>query len=73
VWDGSGGQLCIGNGEPWGRRMPFTRLVLTGIGEPPRLDDTFEELLLGPDLEGRSWSLSEDGFEPWLGDVRNIA
>lgn len=73
VWDGSGGQLCIGNGEAWGRRMPFTRLVLTGVGEPPDLGDTFEDLLLGPDLEGRSWSLAEDGFEPWLGDVRNIA
>ena len=73
VWDGSGGQLCIGNGESWGRRMPFTRLVLTGLGEPPQLDDAFDELLLGPDLEGRSWSLVEDGFEPWLGQIRDIA
>lgn len=74
VWDGSGGQLSIGNGRPWGRRTPFTRLVLTGVGEPPAdLEAIFERLLLGPDLEGRNWNLAEDGFEPWLGDIRDIA
>lgn len=74
VWDGSGGQLAIGNGRPWGRRAPFTRLVLTGVGEPPAgLRAVFERLLLGPDLEGRSWQLAEDGFEPWLGGIRDIA
>jgi G3E family GTPase len=74
VWDGSGGQLSIGTGRPWGRTAPFTRLVLTGVGEPPAgVRDVFESLLLGPDLEGRSWHVAEDGFEPWLGNIRDIA
>jgi G3E family GTPase len=74
VWDGSGGQLSIGTGQPWGRRAPFTRLVLTGVGEPPAgVEQVFENLLLGPDLEGRSWNVAEDGFEPWLGGIRDIA
>lgn len=74
VWDGSGGQLSVGSGRPWGRRTPFTRLVLTGVGQPPAgVQQTFERLLLGPDLEGRSWNRAEDGFEPWLGDIRDIA
>lgn len=73
VWDGSGGQLSIGTGRPWGRRAPFTRLVLTGVGEPPAgVERVFEELLLGPDMEGRNWNVDEDGFEPWLGNIRDI-
>lgn len=73
VWDGSGGQLSIGTGRPWGRRAPFTRIVLTGVGEPPAgLEDAFDALLLGPDLEGRNWRVDEDGFEPWLGNIRDL-
>jgi G3E family GTPase len=73
VWDGAGGQLSIGTGRPWGRRAPFTRIVLTGVGEPPAgLEDAFDDLLLGPDLEGRSWHVEEDGFEPWLGNIRDL-
>lgn len=77
VWDGAGGQLSIGNGETWGKRAARTRLVLTGIGSAPRyLDDAFAEMLLTPPEAGaRStlWRVAEDGFEPWLGPVREVA
>lgn len=76
VWDGAGGQLSIGNGDPWGARPPMTRLILTGVGTPPSdLADAFRAMLLTPDeaAAGGSWQLSEDGFEPWLGPVRRVA
>lgn len=74
VWDGAGGQLSIGTGRPWGRQRPFTRIVVTGVGEPAvGLEGAFEAMLLGPDLEGRQWRLAEDGFEPWLGEIRRSA
>lgn len=76
VWDGAGGQLSIGSGEPWGRRTPFTRIVLTGVGTPPaHLADSFEAMLLRPDEAPASagWQSFEDGFEPWLGPIRDVA
>lgn len=75
VWDGSGGQLSIGSGERWGRRDPFTRLVLIGTGLPdPALTRAFNALLLTPDeaAAGR-WHTAEDGFELWLGPLRGVA
>jgi len=76
-WDGAGGQLSIGDAEPWGRRAPFTRLVLAGVGEAPgHLRDAFEHLLLSPQelsSVGSVWPVAEDGFEPWLGAVREVA
>lgn len=76
-WDGAGGQLSIGHHGAWGRRTPFTRLVLTGLGTtPPDLVPAFEELLLTSE-ESRAtpggWQVLEDGLEPWLGDIRDIA
>lgn len=77
VWDGAGGQLSIGTGEPWGRRTPITRIVLVGVGTAPaHLPEAFEEMLVRPDealLGNRSWNVAEDGFEPWLGEIREIA
>lgn len=75
VWDGAGGQLSIGRGEPWGRRDPFTRIVLVGVGVPPApVAAAFERLLLTPDeASARSWQTPEDGFEPWLGPMREVA
>ncbi|MDP3893076.1 GTP-binding protein [Nocardioides sp.] len=75
VWDGSGGQLSIGRGEPWGRRTALTRLDLTGVGPvPDGLSTSFDEILLRPE-ESRShdWYTVEDGFEPWLGPIRDVA
>lgn len=77
AWSGAGGQLSIGNHRPWGRRVPSTRLVFTGLGEPPAdLAVAFEDLLLTPRearLDPRSWDVVEDGLEPWLGDIRDVA
>jgi G3E family GTPase len=74
VWDGAGGQLSVGSGEPWGTRVPLTRLVLTGVGTPPaHLDDAFASMLLTDDEAHHGWLLAEDGFEPWLGPIRRIA
>ncbi len=77
VWDGAGGQLSIGTGEAWGRRTPLTRIVIAGVGTAPaHLADAFEELLVRPDealLANRGWDTSEDGFEPWLGEIRESA
>jgi len=77
VWDGAGGQLSIGAGAPWGGTTPRTRLLLTGVGTAPgHLRDAFESLLLGPVealVETPSWAVPEDGLEPWLGPIRDIA
>lgn len=75
-WSGAGGQLSIGSHSRWGRRTPRTRLVLTGLGTtPPELVAAFEDLLLTPAeaLKHRSWDVLEDGLEPWLGDIRDVA
>lgn len=76
-WSGAGGQLSIGSYDRWGRRPPVTRLVLTGLGEPsPDLATAFEDILLTPAeslLDQRSWNVLEDGLEPWLGDIRDVA
>ncbi|GAA4814989.1 CobW family GTP-binding protein [Nocardioides caeni] len=72
-WDGAGGQLSIGDHASWGRRTPFTRIVITGVGvAPAHLREAFDGLLLAEHETG-SWSLSEDGFEPWLGPIREVA
>lgn len=75
-WSGAGGQLSIGSYSPWGRRTPVTRLLYTGLGTPPSdLRAAFEEVLLTP-AEARHaqpWDVIEDGLEPWLGDIRDVA
>lgn len=76
VWDGAGGQLSIGNGEPWGHRAPMTRIVITGLGAPlGHLGRSFERLLLTPTEArvSRSLLVHSDGFEAWLGPVRDVA
>jgi G3E family GTPase len=76
-WDGAGGQLSIGHHGTWGRRTPFTRLMLTGLGaRPTDLVAAFDELLVTPDEDRPdrgAWRVLEDGLEPWLGDIRDIA
>lgn len=76
-WSGAGGQLSIGSYSDWGRRTPATRLIFTGLGTTPHdLVAAFEDLLLNPTealLSKRSWDVLEDGLEPWLGDIRDVA
>lgn len=72
VWAGAGGQVSIGNGPSWGRSPRFSRLVLTGVGTAPaHLESAFDAMLLEP---GESVALpGYDGFEPWLGPIRDVA
>jgi G3E family GTPase len=76
-WSGAGGQLSIGSYSSWGRRAPLTRLIFTGVGTAPTdLAAAFEDLLLTPEesrRDQRSWDVVEDGLEPWLGDIRDVA
>lgn len=70
LWDGSGGQLSVGDGGGW-TGPAHTRLVMIGVGaEPAHLAGAFDELLL---RDGERWSSAEDGFEPWLGPLRDVA
>ncbi|MEV5003233.1 GTP-binding protein [Nocardioides sp. LML1-1-1.1] len=72
-WDGAGGQLSIGDSAAWGRRTPFTRIVLTGVGAAPaHLRAAFDGLLVAPG-EQVAHPGGEDGFEPWLGPIREVA
>jgi G3E family GTPase len=78
TWDGAGGQLSIGDHAAWGKRAPFTRIVVTGVGAAPEeLRDAFAAMLVRPGEAGSrerpAWSVSEDGFEPWLGPIRAVA
>lgn len=76
-WSGAGGQLSIGSHTRWGRGTPRTRLLLTGLGDAPHdLVVAFDELLLTPAesrLGRQAWDMTEDGLEPWLGDIRDVA
>jgi len=75
-WSGAGGQLSIGGYRPWGRRTPRTRLLFTGLGTPPGdLRAAFDEVLLTPaeTRHPQPWDVVEDGLEPWLGDIRDVA
>ncbi len=75
VWEGAGGRVALGVSGMWGRRTPQTRLVITGIGDPPAdLPAAFHELLAGPfELALRNWRVAEDGLEQWLGPVEEAA
>ncbi len=76
-WDGAGGQLSIGTWSEWHQDTPRTQLIFTGVGTPPaELVAVFEGLLISDaDVANPppSWAVLEDGFEPWLGPVENVA
>ncbi len=72
AWDGAGGQLSIGDLQPWGRTAPFTRLVITGVGEQrDALRSAFADIVL-TDTEVRrglaEWLGRPDVLAPWLGE-----
>lgn len=76
-WGGAGGQLSLGSSRRWGALTPRTRLLFTGIGAvPASLERSFEEILVQPEeglIRTPSWSGPEDGFEAWLGPIRDAA
>lgn len=73
VWDGSGGQLSIGEAGPW-RGEAMTHLVVTGIdeGDRGRVERAFDDVLLTGHEQPRAvqqWAGRPDGLEAWLGEV----
>ena len=75
-WDGAGGQLSVGPCEH-DDIGPHTRILVTGIDDGrDALRTLFHRCLLS-DAElaerGTIWECETDGFEPWLGPVRQIA
>lgn len=77
VWDGSGGQLSIGDHGSWPGRDRQTRLLITGVDdqERRRIAAAFADVLLTePELRRLDqWRLVEDGFDPWLGVKESAA
>jgi G3E family GTPase len=76
-WDGVAGQLSLGPHSWWHPHPPLTRLILTGVGDPPdHLRQVFSDLVLSAsemDLDASTWMQAEDGLEPWLGDIHRAA
>lgn len=74
LWDGSGGQLAIGDGGPWQHRQPGTQIRITGtdVTDRHRITDTFPHTLTTPaDLTTfHTRHLGDDGFAPWLGPIK---
>ncbi len=76
-WDGVAGQLSFGPHSWWHPHTPLTRLILTGVGDPPdHVGKVFCDLLLSVpelNLDSTSWMQAEDGLEPWLGEIHRAA
>ena len=78
-WDGTGGQLSIGELSTWSDagESARTRIVVTGIdGTPDEIAETFAATLLtDSELAGGlgAWAGRADGFDPWLGEQRGAA
>ncbi|MCG2800648.1 MAG: GTP-binding protein [Cellulomonas sp.] len=72
AWEGSGGQVSIGDLGPWGLDAPRTELVVTGIGdEDSRIRAAFtDSLLTRAELSDglTPWLGREDVLAPWLGE-----
>lgn len=76
-WDGAGGMLSIGPCDHWDEHGPLTRIVVVGLDDGrERLAEAFRWCLL-TDHElaerGPYWEVMDDGFEPWLGPVRQLS
>ena len=82
AWDGAGGQLSIGAARPWGLTDHLTRIVVHGLragqlsSDPEEVRAAFDACLLS-DAEARTsgtfWDVDDDGLEPRLGPVREVA
>lgn len=77
TWEGVDGQVSIGQHSEWDPDTPLTRLILTGVGCAPNgVHTIFGNLLLSNaevQREPGTWLTSEDGLEPWLGDIPHAA
>lgn len=76
-WDGAGGMLSIGPCDHWDEHGPLTRVVVVGMDDGrEQLAEAFRSCLL-TDHEmaerGPYWEVMDDGLEPWLGPVRQLA
>lgn len=76
-WDGAGGQLSVGTCQHGLVDTRHTRILVTGVGVGRRdVAALFEQCLL-TDQEmterGCYWEATTDGFEPWLGSIREAA
>lgn len=75
-WDGAGGMVSIGPADRWDGTGPLTRIVVVGVDEGrDQLAEAFATCLLTDDElaeRGRYWELESDGFEPWLGPIRQL-
>lgn len=79
-WDSAGGSLSIGAAGRWGNSTPRTRIVATGLkrlGDQSReLRAAFNDSLLTDEEMNdplEFLAASEDGLEPWLGDIHQDA
>jgi G3E family GTPase len=77
VWDGAGGQLSIGVAGGWIGVPRRSRLVVTGTApDPGLLEQAFDRALVTDAELGRGigwWAGRGDGFDPWLGERREVA
>lgn len=77
AWEGSGGQVSIGDAGLWGERERRTRLLLTSPSPETleRAQRAFADCLLTDFEAARTgeWLGRDDGFDPWLGvyDLRS--
>ena len=75
-WDGAGGMVSIGPAHHWEKDDQLTRIVVVGVGEGrEELAEAFTACLLtDTEMAERDpyWEVGDDGFEPWLGPVRNL-
>ncbi len=75
-WDGAGGQLSVGpcDHDDVG---PHTRILVTGVDDGREALQTLFHHCLLTDAElaerGTIWECDADGFEPWLGPIRQTA
>lgn len=75
-WSGAGGSLSIGPEPHCASERPVIRIFVVGSGDGrAEINDAFQQCLLtDAELEQRGylWEELEDGFEPWLGPIRQL-
>lgn len=76
-WQGAGGQLSVGSVGSWGLSKPVTRITITGLDDDQDdIRQAFQRCLLTEreaSSHGTRWTVTQDGFEPWLGPIAQVA